>query len=280
MELNKAVEINPKYLKAIARRAEAFYELASWSQAVDDYEKCLEAEPNNKDFIDKLKKSREKMLSSKDFQTNEKRSMKKVEIQEDSSDGEDVDFGDAGKAKKEKDNSNSESINGSISTKTANANEPIIEKMTEDEQDSTYLNNITSTNNDFDPLQKMKEQEVRVKNFISQYSSQEESSTVNLMSITKPIATLREAFEKMYITYVDEKNKCLEVMKTGDYTKCITDYKMLIRNINADNIEVAADLEDLKNQFILKIYGNLSLAFYKSADYKNCLLYISKALNN
>jgi len=28
---------------------------------------------------------------------------------------------------------------------------------------------------------------------------------------------------------------------------------MLIRNINADNITVASDLEDLKNQFILKI---------------------------
>lgn len=46
---------------------------------------------------------------------------------------------------------------------------------------------------------------------------------------------------------------------------------MLIRNITADNIEVASDLEDLKNQFILKIYGNLSLAFYKTSDYKNCL---------
>jgi len=32
------------------------------------------------------------MLSCKDFQQNEKRSMKKVEIKDDSSEGEDVDF--------------------------------------------------------------------------------------------------------------------------------------------------------------------------------------------
>lgn len=37
------------------------------------------------------------MLSSKDFQVNEKRTMKKVQIEEDSSEGEDVDFGDANK---------------------------------------------------------------------------------------------------------------------------------------------------------------------------------------
>lgn len=43
------------------------------------------------------------------------------------------------------------------------------------------------------------------------------------MSISKSFNQLKEAFEKMYITYVDEKNKCLETFKTGDYTKCITD---------------------------------------------------------
>jgi len=197
--------------------------LKNWPQAVDDYEKCLEAEPNNKDFIDKLKKSREKMLSSSDFQTNEKRSMKKVQIQEDSSDGEDVDFGGA--------TANTASTPTSKVTATVNEpksspaqTQPIIEKMTEDEQDVSYLSDMTTSkptsnglgsNQTIDPEQRLKEQEARVKSFISQYSSHE-SSQVNLMSINKPISELKEAFEKMYITYMDEKNKCLEVMKTGD----------------------------------------------------------------
>jgi len=96
--------------------------------------------------------------------------------------------------------------------------------MTEDEQDVSYLSDMTTSkptsnglgsNQTIDPEQRLKEQEARVKNFISQYSSHE-SSQVNLMSINKPISELKEAFEKMYITYMDEKNKCLEVMKTGD----------------------------------------------------------------
>lgn len=74
------------------------------------------------------------MLSSSDFQTNEKRSMKKVQIQEDSSDGEDVDFGGA--------TANTASTPTSKVTATVNEpksspakTQPIIEKMTEDEQD-------------------------------------------------------------------------------------------------------------------------------------------------
>lgn len=221
MELNKAVGLDKTYLKATARRAECHYELRNWPQAVDDYEKCLEAEPNNKDFIDKLKKSREKMLSSSDFQTNEKRSMKKVQIQEDSSDGEDVDFGDAKAKTASQPQSNADTVNEPKPSPAKT--QPIIEKMTEDEQDVSYLSDMTTSkptpnglsNQPIDPEQRLKEQEARVKNFISQYSSHE-SSQVNLMSINKPISELKEAFEKMYITYMDEKNKCLEVMKTGD----------------------------------------------------------------
>lgn len=179
IELNKAVELNKGYLKATARRAECFQELQEWERAVDDQEKCLEAEPNNKDFIDKLKRSRERMLTSKDFQANEKKSMKKVQIQEDSSDGEDVDFGDV-KSKSPSTpastsngtiNSTSATSNGPKSTPTAQSatTQPIIEKMTEDEQDLTYLKDMTtSTKNGVDPEQKLKEQEARVKSFISQ----------------------------------------------------------------------------------------------------------------
>lgn len=193
IELNKAVELDKTYLKAIARRAECFFELREWPQAVDDYEKCLEAEPNNKDFIDKLKRSREKMLASKDFQANEKRSMKKVQIQEDSSDGEDVDFGDAksktpqqptpASTSTDMPNGSANSASGGSSGVKSNltggsANtKPINEKMTEDEQDLTYLTDMTtkqSVENGYssskinDNEQKLKDQEERVKNFISQ----------------------------------------------------------------------------------------------------------------
>jgi len=119
------------------------------------------------------------MLTSKDFQANEKKSMKKVQIQEDSSDGEDVDFGDV-KSKSPSTpastsngtiNSTSATSNGPKSTPTAQSatTQPIIEKMTEDEQDLTYLKDMTtSTKNGVDPEQKLKEQEARVKSFISQ----------------------------------------------------------------------------------------------------------------
>lgn len=82
------------------------------------------------------------MLSSKDFQVNEKRSMKKVQIEEDSSEGEDVDFGDAN-AKKENENTKdiltpltqSAKDKDNKFTKQDNVNETKIEKMTEDEND-------------------------------------------------------------------------------------------------------------------------------------------------
>lgn len=68
-----------------------------WAEAVDDYEICLEQEPNNKTFIEKLKDSRKQLLLSPEgLQRKEKDKMKRVVIEEESSsEGEDVDFGDS-----------------------------------------------------------------------------------------------------------------------------------------------------------------------------------------
>jgi len=45
----------------------------------------------------------------------------------------------------------------------------------------------------------MEDQEERVKSFIAEMSSSE-SSTVNMMSVTKPISQLKESFEKVYVS--------------------------------------------------------------------------------
>jgi len=53
----------------------------------------------------------------------------------------------------------------------------------------------TNTSNKDDEI-KLGEQESKDKNYISQYLNAE-SSTVNMMSINKPINQLKETFEKM-----------------------------------------------------------------------------------
>lgn len=172
------------------------------------------------------------MLSSKEFQNKEKRTMKKVQIEEDSSEGEDVDFGDANKKDVEpKDILTPLENVKTKDNKTPSKTNPVIiepknEKMTEDDSDfnmanmlseitdltsnkssnnklpngNTQVNNKassgTNTSNKDDVIKKLADQESKDKNYISQYSNAE-SSTVNMMSINKPINQLKETFEKM-----------------------------------------------------------------------------------
>ena len=69
--------------------------------AAEDYEKCLELEPNNKTFIEKLKDSRKNLfLNPSDLKNTEKPKMKKVFVREESSEGSDVEFNDSKKSNK------------------------------------------------------------------------------------------------------------------------------------------------------------------------------------
>lgn len=67
-DLNKSVEMNPKYLKAYVKRAEVNMERQEYSAAIADYAKIQELDPsvNLKDKI-ALAKKKEKEAKKKDY---------------------------------------------------------------------------------------------------------------------------------------------------------------------------------------------------------------------
>lgn len=49
LDCNKALSIDPEYLRCICRRADIHMKLEKYEEAVQDYQKALEIEPKNKD---------------------------------------------------------------------------------------------------------------------------------------------------------------------------------------------------------------------------------------
>ncbi|XP_054713002.1 tetratricopeptide repeat protein 1-like [Uloborus diversus] len=47
LDCNKAIELNPNYLKAVLRRAQVFRKLNNLESCLEDYKKVLELDPNN-----------------------------------------------------------------------------------------------------------------------------------------------------------------------------------------------------------------------------------------
>lgn len=46
MDCSKALELNPNYLKAVLRRAQLYREAEKLEEALADYQRCLELDPN------------------------------------------------------------------------------------------------------------------------------------------------------------------------------------------------------------------------------------------
>lgn len=56
---NKALDIDPKYTKALHRRGKAKLELKEYEDAITDFQKILEIEPNNQEVkIERLQRAK------------------------------------------------------------------------------------------------------------------------------------------------------------------------------------------------------------------------------
>jgi len=167
-----------------------------------------------------------------------KNDMKKVKIIEaDDSDGSDVEFSNDNKDKKLNNNNNSkQEIN--------NVNEKVY-RMSENEVDEEKP--IKSSNKD-ENIPKLNNQ---TKSNISN------PTTLHVITIKESILDLQNKFNQNNKTLIDEKDKALLIVKNGDYSAGIDEFKNLIRKSNS--IEADDNFGDIKNQFIMKLYSNLSL---------------------
>jgi len=67
-DLNKSLELDPKYTKSLFRRAEVHTEREDYTAAIHDYSKIQEVDPSS-NFQDKIKelKAKEKKAKKKDY---------------------------------------------------------------------------------------------------------------------------------------------------------------------------------------------------------------------
>jgi DnaJ family protein C protein 7 len=54
-DCNKAIDLDPQYLKAYTRRAACYTMLSKHAEAVRDYEKAQQMDPNNDDLAQSLR---------------------------------------------------------------------------------------------------------------------------------------------------------------------------------------------------------------------------------
>ena len=89
-DCNKALELDPNYIKAFHRRGKAYMELKNYVEAVKDFQTIMSKEPQNNEVNADLKEAR-KFLSKNDIEALEKNAnkietasagFKKIEIQE------------------------------------------------------------------------------------------------------------------------------------------------------------------------------------------------------
>jgi len=177
--------------------------------AAEDYEKCLELEPNNKTFIEKLKDSRKNLiLNPSDLKNSEKPKMKKVVVQEDSSEGSDVEFDNKNKEKTgKKDIKDSKSNGNSHDSQKVKSENPSVNKFVEEIPQNPSKIQIPKPNSNI--IEKMNENEViftptqmseqdHFSNLKKQVSEPKVPMThqLNISSVTTPISELRTQFEK------------------------------------------------------------------------------------
>lgn len=94
----KALEIDPKYTKALHRRGKANAEMGNYDKAIEDYQKIMEVEPNNQEVNGDLMDARAHVNSSSSKKDKKaaaatteasKNNFKRITIQEEDSEEED-----------------------------------------------------------------------------------------------------------------------------------------------------------------------------------------------
>lgn len=192
---------------------------------------------------------------------NEKAKMRKVVIEEDSSEGSDVEFEDDksksnGKEKKvEQSKDNSSPQFQKIPDNTNHKIEEIITQKPKDVSVKPTINPSVIRKDEKevknDKIYKMTEDEPVLKNseeiqegnlqknhfenlMNSVTNPRTPTQSVNIISVVTTISDLKAQFDRCYSSHNEEKVRASEILKSGDYSRAIRVMKLLIKDINSD----------------------------------------------